>query len=327
MEYFEFDGAGRMPALGLGTWKSEPGTVGDVIHEALRIGYRHIDCAPIYQNEHEIGDAFDTAFKNGDVAREDLWVTSKLWNSNHARQDVVPAIEKTLTDLKLDYLDLFLIHWPIAFRHGVAFPEGPADFVSLDQTPLAETWQGMEDAVEKGLCRAIGVSNFSSRKIGDLLACATIKPIVNQVEAHPFFPQRELLSWCADHDIALTAYSPLGSGDRIPEFKQDDEPEPLKHSVILDIARRRDLSAGQVLLAWAIQRGTSVIPKSSNPKRLRQNFEAANVVLEDDDMRAIGQMESGYRIIHGAFFADEASGYTVAKLWDETDQEKAQVLD
>ena len=318
MKYFEFDNAGRMPALGLGTWKSEPGTVGEVIREALRIGYRHIDCAPIYQNEHEIGDAFEAAFESGDVERDDLWVTSKLWNSNHARQDVVPALEKTLSDLKLDYLDLFLVHWPIAFRHGVNFPEGPGDFISLEQCPLADTWRGMEEAVEKGLCRAIGVSNFSSRKIGDLLAGATIRPIVNQVEAHPFFPQRELLDWCRDHDIALTAYSPLGSGDRIPEFRRDDEPEPLKDPVILDIANRRGLTAGQVLLAWAIQRGTSVIPKSSNPERLRQNFEAANAVLEDDDMRAIAGLESGYRIIHGAFFADEGSGYSVASLWDET---------
>jgi len=320
LKYFEFDDAGRMPALGLGTWKSAPGIVGEAIREALRIGYRHIDCAPIYQNEHEIGEALDAAFSDGDVARNDLWVTSKLWNSNHARQDVVPAIEKTLADLRLDYLDLFLMHWPIAFRHGVTFPEGPADFVSLDQNPLAETWQGMEEAVEKGLCRAIGVSNFSSRKIDDLLSGATIRPVVNQVEAHPFLPQNELVAWCNDHNIALTAYSPLGSGDRIPEFRRDGEPEPLKDPVILDIARRRDLNAGQVLLAWAIQRGTSVIPKSSNPERLRQNFEAANIVLEDEDMRAIAQLESGYRIIHGAFFADEASGYTVDNLWDETTQ-------
>lgn len=321
MKYFEFENESRMPALGLGTWKSEPGVVGGVIREAINIGYRHIDCAPIYQNEHEIGEAFDAAFANGDVTRSDLWITSKLWNSNHARQDVVPAIEKTLADLRLDYLDLFLMHWPIAFRHAVTFPEGPADFVSLGQIPLAETWQGMEEAVEKGLCRAIGVSNFSSRKIGDLLADATIRPVVNQVEAHPFFPQRELIAWCGDHDIALTAYSPLGSGDRIAEFRRDDEPEPLTDPVILDIAKRRNLTAGQVLLAWAIQRGTSVIPKSSNPGRLRQNFEAASVVLEDDDMNAIAKMESGYRIIHGAFFADEASGYSVANLWDEKPQD------
>ena len=318
MKHFEFGAGGRMPALGLGTWKSEPGIVGGVIREAIRIGYRHIDCAPIYQNEGEIGEALAAAIASGDVARDELWITSKLWNCNHARQDVIPAIEATLADLKLDYLDLFLIHWPVAFRHGVGFPENPRDYVSLGEAPLSETWAGMEEAVGKGLCRTIGVSNFSIRKTGDLLSGASIRPVVNQLEAHPFFPQRELLAWCNEHDIVLTAYSPLGSGDRNPEFRRDDEPEPLRHPVILEIAARHQLSAGQVLIAWALQRGTCVIPKSANPERLRQNFEAAGVVLEDDDMAAIAKLESGYRIFHGGYFAEEGSGYTVAGLWDES---------
>ena len=317
MKYLQCGNGDELPMLGLGTWKSQPREVYDTVQKAISIGYRHIDCAPVYQNEDEIGEALAAVVASGDVARDELWITSKLWNSNHARRDVVPALEKTLSDLKLDYLDLFLIHWPIAFRPGVGFPEGPQDYVSLDEAPLSETWSGMEEAVGKGLCRTIGVSNFSIKKTGDLLPGASTPPVVNQVEVHPFFPQRELLAWCSDHDIVLTAYSPLGSGDRNPEFMRDDEPEPLKHPVILEIAARHQLSAGQVLIAWAIQRGTCVIPKSSNPERLRQNFEAASIVLADGDMAAIAELESGYRIFHGGFFAEEGSGYTVAGLWDE----------
>ncbi len=316
MQHFQI-GGDQMPAMGLGTWKSEPGVVGAIVRQAIDIGYRHIDCAPIYMNEPEIGEAMAGALADGAVAREDLWVTSKLWNSNHAREDVLPALEKTLADLRLDYLDLFLVHWPVAFRKGVSFPEGPQDYIPLDELPLSETWHGMEEAHAKGLCRHIGVSNFSSKKIEDLLTTASTPPAANQVEAHPFFPQRELLAWCQEHDIVLTAYSPLGSQDRVPEFKRDDEPQPLHDPTILEIAERHGLNAGQVLIAWAVQRGTSVIPKTSNPERLRQNLEAASVTLSDADMVTIAALDSGYRIIHGGFFAEEGSGYTVAGLWDE----------
>jgi len=317
MTYFDLVGGGRMPALGLGTWKSEPGVVGDAVREAIRIGYRHIDCAPIYGNETEIGEALAAAMAAGQVRREDLWITSKLWNFNHLAADVVPGLKKTLSDLRLDYLDLFLVHWPVAHKPGVVFPESPEDFLSLEQAPLSDTWGGMQDAVNAGLCRYIGVSNFSILKIADLLQDATIPPAANQVECHPYFPQRELLTYCRQQGMVLTAYSPLGSSDRPARIKRENEPLLLRDPIILDVAAKRHLSAGQVLIAWALQRGTSVIPKSSDPGRLAENFAAANAHLEDDDMAAIDALDRGYRYVDGSFWCPEGSPYSLESLWDE----------
>lgn len=316
MKFFEFDNGGRMPALGLGTWKAAPGEVGAAVREALRIGYRHIDCAPIYLNQAEIGKALSDALEAGDTEREELWITSKLWNSDHARDAVVPALERTLADLRLEYLDLFLIHWPVALRPGIEFPGTPDDFLPPEDAPLAETWAGMEDAVDKGLCRHIGVSNFSSAKLGALLSRASVNPVVNQVECHPFLAQTDLLHFCQDHGVVLTAYSPLGSGDRAAAFKKDDEPLPLQDPRVLSVAEKHDVTAGQVLIAWAIERGTSVIPKSSNPERLRQNFAATDVKLEEEDMALIDGLDRGYRLIDGSFWCPKGSPYTLEWLWD-----------
>jgi alcohol dehydrogenase (NADP+) len=317
MIYFDLVGGGRMPALGLGTWKSDPGVVGDAVREAIRIGYRHFDCAPIYGNEDEIGQALATAMDTGEVSREDLWVTSKLWNFNHLKGDVVPGLRKTLSDLRLDYLDLYLVHWPVAHKPGVVFPESPEDFLSLEQAPLTDTWAGMEDALNAGLCRYIGVSNFSIRKIADLLQSATIPPAVDQVECHPYFPQRELLAYCRQQGMVLTAYSPLGSADRPARIKRENEPGLLQDPVILGVAAKRGLSAAQVMIAWALQRGTSVIPKSSNPARLAENFAAADAHLEDDDMAAIDALDRGFRYVDGSFWCPEGSPYSLKNLWDE----------
>jgi len=315
MKFFELQDGGRMPALGLGTWKSQPGEVGGVVREALDIGYRHIDCAPIYLNQAEIGEALSAALDAGDVQRDELWITSKLWCSDHARAAVVPALQRTLTDLRLDYLDLFLIHWPVTFRPGVGFPESPEDFVSPEDAPITETWAGMEEAVEKGLCRHVGVSNFSSTKLAAIMSRASMAPAVNQVECHPYLAQTDLLNYCHDHGVVLTAYSPLGSGDRAAAFKKDDEPVPLQDPMVLSVAEKHDVTAGQVLIAWAIERGSSVIPKSSNPERLRQNFAAAEVKLEEEDMAMIDALDRGYRLIDGSFWCPKGSPYTLEWLW------------
>lgn len=315
MKAFDFGKGGTMPALGLGTWKADPGVVASVVREAIGIGYRHFDCAPIYGNEAEIGKAIKAAIRAGEVRREELWVTSKLWNSDHARADVTPALGRTLGDLGLEYLDLYLIHWPIAFRPGVIFPEDAEEYLSIEQAPISQTWAGMEQAASSGLCRNIGVSNFSRSKIEKLLDTATIRPAVNQVESHPYLQQQDLLQWCNEQDIVLTAYSPLGSGDRAETMKRADEPSLLKDPVILSIAEQQGLSAGQVLIAWALNRGTSVIPKSSNPDRLRENFAAGEASLGAAAMSEIDNLDRSYRFVDGTFFTGRGSPYTLDDLW------------
>jgi alcohol dehydrogenase (NADP+) len=317
MKFFELDGGGRMPALGLGTWKADPGVVGETITEAVRIGYRHFDCAPLYGNEVEIGEALETAVKDGIAARDDIWVTSKLWNDNHLPEHVMPALEKTLADLRLDYLDLYLIHWPIAHRHGVAFPESPKDFVAPEDAPLAATWAAMEEAVDRGLCRYIGVSNFSVPKIRALLETARIRPAADQVESHPFLAQNGLAAFCRENGIVYTAYSPMGSRDRPDWLKHEDEPVPLQDPTILAIAEKNGITAGQVLLAWALQRDTCAIPKSSNPDRLRENFAAARITLDPADMETLNGLDRHYRLVDGSFFCPPGSPYTLQSLWDE----------
>ena len=181
-----------IPAFGLGTWKSQKGEVYEAVKRALQIGYRHIDCAPAYTNESEVGKALQEMQDDKIVQRDDLWVTSKLWNNAHKPEDVEGALRKTLTDLRLDHLDLFLIHWPVAFKPEVFFPKSPADYLPLEEVPIRDTWQALEECVEKGLTRKIGVCNFSTKKLEDLLAGATVAPMMNQIELHPYLQQQDM---------------------------------------------------------------------------------------------------------------------------------------
>ena len=254
--------------VGLGTWKSKSGEVYEAVKAAIRLGYRHIDCARIYGNEADIGRAFAESFQEGLVSREDLWVTSKLWNDSHTPEDVQPELEATLSDLRLDYLDLFLIHWPVALKKGVGFPLSPEKMVSLDDLPLEATWGAMESLVDKGLCRHLGVSNCSQTKLQSLMAGAKLKPELNQVELHPYLQQNDLLEFCRRNGIHMTAYSPLGSPDRPDSLKASDEPVLMADPTVVEIANRHGVSPAQVLIAWAIHRGTAVIPKSVNPSVL-----------------------------------------------------------
>lgn len=186
MTHLTFRNNDQMPLFGLGTWKSPPNDAYHAVFEAIKIGYRHIDCAHIYKNEKEIGEAFAKAFKEGWVKREELWITSKLWNDCHEEQHVLPALKQTLQDLQLDYLDLYLIHWPVAVKHGVDFASNREDFLSPEEAPLKKTWAAMEKGFELGLTRHIGVSNFNIAKLKEILATARIRPEMNQVELHPF---------------------------------------------------------------------------------------------------------------------------------------------
>ena len=318
MKTLAFRNGDKVPALGLGTWKSKPGEVGAAVRTAVELGYRHIDCAAIYANEAEIGEALAGCFDAGLVKRDELFITSKLWNNAHAPAEVEPALRKSLAALRLDYLDLYLVHWPVALRAEVLYPESAADLISLDEAPLADTWAALEPTVDAGLARHIGVSNFSLAKLRGLMTRASKRaPEVNQIELHPYHQQAELVSACIDLGVLVTAYSPLGSADRPSVLKQDDEPILLADPSVAEIAARNGCSAAQVLLAWALERGTLVIPKSVHPGRLAQNLAAAEIELSADDMAKLTKLERKRRYIDGGFWCVEGSSYTLASLWDE----------
>ncbi|WP_286743516.1 aldo/keto reductase [Roseivirga sp. UBA1976] len=317
MNQLTFRNGDKIDAIGLGTWKSEPGEVYNAVREAIKIGYRHIDCAWIYKNEKEIGQAFADAFAEGDVTREELFVTSKLWNTYHHPNDVEENIRETLQDLQLDYLDLYLMHWPVAVKKGVGFPEKADDFISLEEIPLIDTWKAMEKLVDLGLTRHIGVSNFNIPKLQELIKEARIVPEMNQVESHPLLAQTELLEFCKKHDILYTAYSPLGSRDRSAGMKNNDEPDMFKLPRIQAIAKNHGVHPAQILIKWAEARGTCVIPKSVNPQRLKANLESANIPLSDYEIMEINKLDMGYRYIDGKFWEREGGPYTAESLWND----------
>lgn len=317
MQTVQFKNGDQMPIFGLGTWKSAPGEVYSAVREALNQGYRHIDCAPIYGNEAEVGKALGETFAEGKIKREDVWITSKLWNNSHSPEDVQPALEKTLGDLQLDYLDLYLIHWPVIIRKGLEFHRSGEDLIPLSEIPIAVTWEAMEQCVSNGLCKHLGVSNFSIKKLKELLNSAKLPPEMNQIELHPYLQQPAMLNYCRENDIHLTAYSPLGSLDRPARLKEDDEPVLLKDTEIQKIASKHDSSPAQVLISWAIQRNTVVIPKSTKPERLRENLEATKLKLTEQDMAKIKELDKNRRYVAGGFWAMEGSPYTLANLWDE----------
>lgn len=317
MKYLTFSNGDLMPALGLGTWKSAKGEIYQTIRTAIEIGYRHFDCAHIYGNESEIGQAFADAIKNNEVKREDLWITSKLWNNRHRTEDVLPAIEETLKNLQLDYLDLYLIHWPIALAYDVDYPQKAEDMISLSELPLTETWQAMISLKEKGLTKHIGVSNFSIKKIGEVHDATGVLPEALQIELQPFNQQKALVDFGKQNGIAITGFCPLGSADRPASRVSANEPKLFENKTILNIAQEKGCTAAQVMLAWAINRGTSVIPKSVNPERLKENLAAADITLSAGQMDRMNELDKHYRYIKGDFWCLEGSDYTVANLWDE----------
>ena len=314
MKTLAFSNGDQMPIVGLGTWKSAPGEVYAAVSEAIRIGYRHIDCAMIYGNEAEIGKALRDAISAGQVTRKELWITSKLWCTSH--DNVEGSIRKTLQDLGLAYLDLYLIHWPVALKPNAGFPRTAGDFLSATEAPIRGTWQGMEAAASAGLTRHIGVSNFSAKKLRDLLADCKIKPEVDQVELHPLLQQPGLVSFCAAQGIHLTAWAPLGSPDRPDSVKAANAPVLLDNPVIQSIAQGCGATPAQVLIAWHVQRGIATIPKSVTPSRIRENLAAADLKLSATDMERIAALNQNYRFIDGSFWVVKGGPWTLQSLWD-----------
>lgn len=288
----------RMPRLGLGTWKSEPSEVGNAVEYALfEAGYKHIDCAAVYANEKEVGSAFKKVFESGKVKRDEVFVTGKLWNTAHKRGDVRGACEATLSDLGLEYLDLYLMHW------GIATP--PNDIPGarqldehgnqiLEKISVQETWEAMESLVNAGLVKAIGVANFGVPMIIDVLSYAKIKPAVVQVELHPYLQQSRLVEFCQYRDIAVTAYSPLGSpGNAVAKGK----PNLVEDSVVKSIAKECGKTPAQILIRFGVQRNLIVIPKSVKFERILENAHVFDFVLSDEHMKHLQGLERNLRFV------------------------------
>jgi alcohol dehydrogenase (NADP+) len=315
MKTLKFRNGDQLDAIGLGTWKSEKGKVEDAVYTALKTGYTHIDCALVYGNEAEVGNGINKALKEGILSREELWVTSKLWNNAHKKEDVIPALKQSLKDLQLDYLDLYLIHWPVAFRPEVkGFPETDDDYLSLEEAPIIDTWNAMLEAKKLGLIKHIGVSNFSVKKLKNLIEKTDFSPEMNQVELHPMLQQEDLVNFCHENDIHLTAYSPLGSGDRVSEMKANDEPDMLGNEIINDIANKHNSSPAQVLIAFHLHRNTAVIPKSTNAERIKENLKSANLKFDKEDLENLKSLDQHYRFVNGKFFENNSK---YSNIYDE----------
>ncbi|KAI9741987.1 MAG: Glycerol 2-dehydrogenase (NADP(+)) [Cirrosporium novae-zelandiae] len=292
---FKLNNGVTIPGLGFGTFANE-GAKGEsykaVIH-ALKVGYRHLDCAAFYMNEEEVGDAIrDFLKETPSVKREDLFICTKVWNHLHEPDEVQWSFENSLKKLKLDYVDLFLIHWPIAAERNddYSVKVGPdAKYIikkQLTDDPKP-TWQAVEAIYESGKTKAIGISNWTIPQLDKLLKYAKVKPQVNQVEIHPFLPNNDLVKYCLDHDILPEAYSPLGSQNQVPSTGEKVNTNP----TLKDIAEKSGYTLAQVLLAWGLRRGYAVLPKSSTPSRIESNFQVPK--LTDEEYAAVNKVAEG----------------------------------
>jgi alcohol dehydrogenase (NADP+) len=280
-------GAGHMPALGFGTLIPDAAVTITATRDALEAGFRHFDCAERYGNEREVGRALQAGLAAGDIAREDMFVTTKLWNSNHRPERVEPAFEASLERLGLRYLDLYLIHTPYAFQPGdEQDPRDQDGNVLYDrEVTLLDTWKAMESLVDHGKCRAIGLSDITLDTLKPIYESARIKPAVVQVESHPYLPETELLGFCKEKGIAFLAFAPLGHGMK---------PGLMEDPVISAIAARVGKTAAQVLLAWAVQRGTAVLTTPKSAARARENFDISP--LPEDALGEINRIQTRQRL-------------------------------
>lgn len=278
----------EMPVIAYGTFRSKSSEVGPAVIHAIEAGYRHFDLAHVYGNEKEIGQAFQQAFEKKLVTREELFITGKLWNSDHDVDIVPQACAVSLKDLQLDYFDLYLIHFPVCWKHtGLETPSWGAS--ELGTTSLIDTWRAMEQLVEKGVCKSIGVSNYPLLLMHDLTTQAKIQPACNQIEVHAYYQRESLVNYCLSRNICVTAHTPLGGGRANNDTWQT--PIPLEDPVICNIAEAHGKSAAQVLLRFLLQNGIVVLPKSVKPHRMAENLNLLDFALTEEDMAKISKLE------------------------------------
>ena len=307
-----------IPSVGLGLWKIGRDEVATLVEEAVRAGYRHLDSACDYGNESEAGQGIRNAVAAGLCRREDLWVTSKLWNTFHRPEHVRPALERTLRDLGLEYLDLYLVHFPISLEFvpfetryppgWVHDPAAASPKMHPVPVPLIDTWRAMEELVDAKLVRHIGVCNYGTSLLRDLMSAARIRPSVLQVELHPYLVQEKLVRFCREEGIAVTGFSPLGAPSYVSLGMATEGDSVLETPVVAGIARTVGRTPAQVVLRWGIQRGTSVVPKTSKVGRLRENLALFDFELTADQMAAISSLDRHQRFNDPGAFCEKAFG-------------------
>jgi alcohol dehydrogenase (NADP+) len=310
----------EIPGIGLGTFGSDRFSADDIagaVLGAIEHGYRHIDCAMVYGNEKEIGVSLQKAMAGG-VKRNELWITSKIWNNKHGEEDVIPTCRQTLKDLQLDYLDLYLVHWPFPNHHapGVDVDSRDPHAIPYIHENFMKTWRQMEKLVEMGLVKHIGTSNVTVPKLKLIFRDAKIKPAANEMELHPHFQQPELFNFCISNGIIPIGFSPIGSPTRPDRDKTPDDTVDIEDPVILKIAKRLNVHPAVVCVKWAVQRGQVPIPFSIYPKEYVSNLKSTTEnPLTEDEMKEIAGIDKNDRLIKGQVFLWE-SAKDWRDLWD-----------
>ncbi|XP_054257565.1 aldo-keto reductase family 1 member B1-like [Macrosteles quadrilineatus] len=283
----------NIPLVGLGTWQAPDAEVSAAVKYAIDVGYRHIDTAHLYGNEKSIGAAVRDKVEEGVVSRSDMFITTKLWNTYHSVEDVVPTCRQSLERLGLDYIDLYLVHWPFGLKSKHP-PQIPQPFEAFDTTSIEDTWREMERCVELGLVKSIGVSNFNQTQVQRVLDTATIKPVVNQVECHMLLNQKPLIEFCKSVDIVVEGYAPFGSPTR--PNAPPDAANVFHDPRVLKVAATHSKTSGQVILRYLVQLGIVVLPKSVTPARIKANLDLFNFELSSQEMETLSSLDCHLRM-------------------------------